>query len=101
MTAKHVPWDESLSAYGGEETIRVQFPFPYLHNAATTVHVTERGADGEFTEQTVVAGYDEAFRREWKHFYECVTQDRQPRTSGEEARADVAMLADMVRKVRR
>jgi len=101
MARQPVPWDESLTAYGTQETIRVQFPFPYLHNAATTVHLTERGPDGEFVEKTVVAGYDEAFRREWKHFYECVSEDRQPRTSGEEARADVAMLAEMVKKVRR
>jgi predicted dehydrogenase len=94
------PWDESLTAYGAEQTIRVQFPYPYLHNAASTVHVNGREGD-TFVERTITAGYDEAFRREWKAFYECITQDRDPLTNAEEARADVKMLVDMIKAVRR
>lgn len=94
-----VPWDEHLVAIGEDMTVRVQFPYPYLHNAATTVHV--EGREGEaFVEKTVTASYDEAFRREWLHFHACVTQDRRPLTSGEEARADVKLLADIVKAVK-
>jgi predicted dehydrogenase len=94
-----VPWDEHLIAYGEDMTVRVQFPYPYLHNAATTVHV--EGREGEaFVDKTVTASYDEAFRREWLHFHQCVTEDKQPLTSGEEARADVKMLSDIVKAVK-
>ncbi|TAK26021.1 MAG: Gfo/Idh/MocA family oxidoreductase [Chloroflexota bacterium] len=94
-----VPWDESLTAYGAEQTVRVDFPFPYLHNAATTVHVSEK-QDGVFVDRTVTASFDEAFRREWRHFYDCIVEDREPLTSGDDARADVQMLVDVVRAVR-
>lgn len=100
MVREATPWDESLVAYGPDRTVHVQFPFPYLHNAPTTVTISHR-ENGTFVEKNVVASFDEAFRREWKHFYECVTQDKEPLTSGEEARADIKMLIDIVKAVRR
>lgn len=92
-------WDEHIVAYGAKESVRVQFPYPYLHNAATTVHVTGREGDA-FVEKTVSASYDEAFRREWQAFARCIAEDREPLTSGVEARADVKLLADIVRRAR-
>lgn len=94
-----VPWDESLTAYGVDQTVRLEFPFPYLHNAATTVHIAEIEG-GAFVERTVTASYDEAFRREWRHFYDCIVEDREPLTSGVEARGDVQMLINIVRAIR-
>jgi predicted dehydrogenase len=94
------PWDESLTAYGSDSIVRVDFPFPYLHNGETVVTVKER--DGAaFVEKRVTASFDEAFKREWRHFYECITQDKEPITSGAEGRADVALLANMVKAIRR
>jgi predicted dehydrogenase len=94
------PWDESLTAYGADQIVQVVFPYPYLHNGETAVLVTEKES-GAFVQKRVVASYDEAFKREWRHFYECVTEDKTPITSGEEGRADVKMLIDMVKAVRR
>jgi predicted dehydrogenase len=96
---KTVPWDETLTAYGADQVVEVRFPYPYLHNGETVVNV-RRMEDGVFVEKNVVASYDEAFKREWKHFHACVTEDRQPLTSGEEGRADVAMLIDVIKAAR-
>ena len=99
VSSDRVPWDEHLVAYGSEQTIRLQFPYPWLHNAATTVHVTEK-EDGAFIEKQVSASFDEAFRREWIHFHKCVTEDLTPITNGEEARGDVKLMIDIVKAVR-
>jgi predicted dehydrogenase len=96
---KTVPWDETLSAYGADQFVEVRFPFPYLHNGETVVNV-RRMEDGAFVEKNVVASYDEAFKREWKAFHRCVVEDREPLTNGEEGRADVAMLIDVIRACR-
>jgi predicted dehydrogenase len=93
------PWDERLTAYGADAIVEVRFPYPYLHNGETVVNV-RRMEDGVYVEKNVVASYDEAFKREWRHFHACVTEDRTPLTSGEEGRADVAMLIDVVKAVR-
>lgn len=94
------PWDESLTAYGSDCIVRVDFPFPYLQNGETVVTVKEREG-ASFVEKHVTASFDEAFKRQWRHFYECVTQDKEPITSGAEGRADVALLANMVKAIRR
>ena len=92
-------WDEQLVAYGKEQIIEIRFPFPYLKNAPAVVIVNEMEGGANVTKE-VVASYDEAFKREWRHFYECVTKDRKPITSGEKGRADIEFLIDLVKKVR-
>jgi predicted dehydrogenase len=100
MARNPTPWDEHLAAYGSDSIVRVDFPFPYLHNGETVVTVKEREGES-FVEKRVTASFDEAFKREWRHFYECITQDKEPITNGAEGRADVALLADMVKAIRR
>lgn len=48
-------------------------------------------------ERTVTASYDEAFRREWRHFHECVTTGVAPRTGGADGLRDVEILRTIVR----
>jgi predicted dehydrogenase len=100
MVRDATPWDESLTAYGSDSIVRVDFPFPYLHNGETVVTVKEREG-AAFVEKHVTASFDEAFKREWRHFYECVTEDKEPITNGAEGRADVALLANMVKAIKR
>jgi predicted dehydrogenase len=92
-------WDERISAYGGNRWIEVSFPFPYLKNAATQVIFNEMEGPVSVTKQAL-ASYEEAFKREWRHFYECVTQNREPITSGEKGRRDTAFLIDLIKTAR-
>jgi predicted dehydrogenase len=92
-------WDEQLMAYGGKRRIEIKFPFPYLRNAATVVNVNDMEGKANAQKKYVVS-FDEAFKREWRHFYECVTEDKEPITSGEKGRADLALLIDLVKAAR-
>ena len=92
-------WDESLTAYAVDRTVEISFPFPYLRNAPTTVTITQM-EDGAVTRREVLASYDEAFKREWRHFYTCVTEDREPITNVDEGVADIALLIDLIKAVR-
>ena len=94
------PWDESLTAYGSDCIVRVDFPFPYLQNGETVVTVQEREGSS-FVVKHVTASFDEAFKRQWRHFYECIIEDKEPITNGAEGKADVALLANMVKAIRR
>ena len=43
-------------------------------------------------DKEVVSSFDESYRREWRHFYECITEGKTPFTCGEDARKDKAVL---------
>jgi predicted dehydrogenase len=92
-------WDEQLSAYGGNRWIEVRFPFPYLKNAATQVSINEMEGPVSVTKHALVS-YDEAFKCEWRHFYECITQGKEPITNGEKGRRDIAFLIDLIKTAR-
>jgi predicted dehydrogenase len=92
-------WDERFAAYGGNRWIELSFPFPYLKNEATMIHMNEMEGDASVTKRVLVS-YDEAFKREWRHFYDCITQDKEPITNGEKGRRDIAFLIDLIKTAR-
>jgi predicted dehydrogenase len=94
----HEAWDEELALFGSERTVRVRFPFPYLKYTPAVVTVEET-VSGTLIHQEIVTSYDEAFKRELKHFYDCIIKDVEPITSGEDARKDLELAIRMINKV--
>ena len=89
-------WDEQITFYGANRSLEMRFPFPYLKNAATTLNIRENKGKAAVRNQ-IVTSYDEAFRREWQHFYECVVTDAEPRTGAVEARNDLAFAVALTK----
>jgi predicted dehydrogenase len=94
-----VEWDEQITAYGSRGRVTIKFPFPYLKNAPTQILVNETDGDANIDKQ-IVSSFDEAFKREWRHFYSCVTEDREPLTNAEKARADIEFLIGLIKRAR-
>lgn len=92
-----VDWDERIKVWGPECRLEIRFPFPYLMNAATEL-IIEENESTSAVRKRIVASYDEAFKREWRHFYDCVQNNLEPRTTGEEARADLEFALELMRK---
>ena len=92
-------WDEQLTAYGKSETVSIVFPNPYVKYAPTTVTIQEN-EDGSPITKLAPASHEEAFRLEWLHFYECIREDREVRTTGADANADVELAVEMIRAIR-
>ena len=92
-------WDEQLTAYGKSETVSIVFPNPYVKYAPTTVTIQQNEAGAPVT-KVVPASHEEAFRLEWLHFYECIQEDREARTNGADANADVELAVEMIRAIR-
>jgi len=90
-------WDEELALFGEERTVRVRFPNPYLKNSPTVVQVEET-IGGALVTQEIVASYDEAYKRELRHFHDCVINDLDPLTNGEDARKDLEFAIQVIRK---
>lgn len=93
-------WDEHLVAYGTRRTVKLTFPHSYLKYVPTMLYV--RNSDGgAVVNSRIVTSYEEPFRREWLHFYECVVSGVAPRTSGTDARGDIALAIDVVKTFQR
>jgi len=89
-------FDEELTVYGAGQTVTVQFPNPYVRYVPTVVRVKEMDGTAH-AERAVTASFDEAFRREWRHFHECVVKGLQPRTGLADGLRDVEILRAIVR----
>jgi predicted dehydrogenase len=91
-------WDQNVSVYGDGSSVSIEFPNPFIRYAPSVV--TVRRTEGTTPVMTEIpVSYDEAFRREWLHFADCVRSDREPRTNGNDAKADVELALAMVRAI--
>jgi len=92
-------FNEQMTAYGKDEIVTIAFPNPYVKYAPTLV-TTQGSENGAPHCKEVSVSHQEAFRLEWLHFYDCITEDREPRTTGIDAKADVELAREMVRALR-
>jgi len=92
-----VEWDEQIRVWGKDKRIEIRFPFPYLKNAPTLLLIDENDGSAAIKKQ-ITCSFDEAFKREWRHFYDCIVYDHQPRTSAVEAREDLAFAVNLLQQ---
>ncbi|MBI3963300.1 MAG: Gfo/Idh/MocA family oxidoreductase [Deinococcus sp.] len=91
---------QDLGFYGSSGRVIIQFPSPFLRNMPTPVMV--QGMEGEASwEKQVIVNYEEAFKEELRHFYNCVVNNKEPLTTGEDAREDLKLLRQMALAYRR
>jgi predicted dehydrogenase len=90
-------WLEELPEYVQELAFRapggrvgLRFPSPFLRNAPTRIAL-DRWDDGVLHREELIAGYDEAFRRELVHLHRTVVDGVEPLVSPDVARGDVAL----------
>ncbi|QRN82056.1 Gfo/Idh/MocA family oxidoreductase [Chloroflexota bacterium] len=102
LLLKRRDWDERFEVFSDSKRISVQFPFPYIKNAQTLVKINEQDVHDPKAnvDKTVYVSYDEAFKREWRHFYECITEDKEPFTNSEKARNDIELSANIIKAVK-
>jgi len=89
---------QEFSFFSPQQRATLVFPSPFLRNMPT-----ELVLEGESTETSRAwrtaerVSYESAFKRELLEFYDCVTKNRAPRTTAEEAVRDVALCQAIVR----
>ena len=90
---------EELAFIGEAGRVRIQFPSPFLKHFPTPVEVQGMEGGAEWRKRVNVS-YAEAFKEELLHFHDCVTNDREPLTSGHDGREDIAVLQEIVAALR-
>ncbi|WP_227378787.1 Gfo/Idh/MocA family protein [Haladaptatus halobius] len=78
-----------------DRMVNLEFSNPFIKNTPTELTV-KQGIE-ELKERKHVTSYDEAFKREVKHFVRCVRGEAEVRTPFAEARDDVHLIADLFR----
>ena len=91
-------FDETLTVYGGRTMIGMRFADPFVPFARSSLWVRRAGEDGEATE-TSAGPFEDAFRREWRHFAACIRDGAAPRTPLAEGVADAELAAEIVARI--
>jgi predicted dehydrogenase len=88
-------FEEYVRVDGPNGMVRLSFSNPFIRNTPSELQV-KRGIE-ELTDTTYAPSYDEPFKRELAWFVDCIDGERAVRTSFQEARADVELIADLFR----
>lgn len=96
-------WDEVFEVIADSKKISVEFPFPYIKNAMSLVKINEQDDKDPKSNvnKTIHVSYDEAFKREWRHFYECITEDKTPHNTSDKAKNDIELNINLIKAVKR
>lgn len=89
--------DEDLVAFGTNETVKISYPSPYIKNTPAEVERTYM-RDGEIHKEVANISYEEAFKRELKHFHDCIVDNKEPITNGEMGRKILHLCRSIVKK---
>jgi predicted dehydrogenase len=88
-------WDEWLAVYGTAEELRLEFPNPYVRYAPSILRRRTPEA-GSAAEHVVTVSHDSSFRREWRHFADCIRGDATPRTPLADGLSDLELAVAII-----
>jgi predicted dehydrogenase len=106
-TACHLSWvdlpgiaryHQEFAFYAPDQRLTLKLPSPFLRSAPSRL-VVEGGEPGGIHswEREEIVSYDEAFKRELEEFADCIATGREPRTSGRDGMADLALCEAVAR----
>lgn len=88
-------YDERIRVDAPEGSASIEFSNAFIKNTPSDVR-TKLGTE-ETTETRHTPSSDEPFKRELRHFLECIEGETEPRTPPEESKRDVELIADLIR----
>lgn len=88
-------FEEFLRFDTAQDTLTLDFQNPFLKNRPAQLSVT--GGEETVRESKETPSNEEAFKRELRHFRDCIEHDQLPRTDFRDACDDLEFLADLFR----
>ena len=91
-------WDfhETLEVYGGAKRVLVSYESGFSRGLST-VTVQEIEVDGTSVRKSPELDWESPFRRELRHFHECITRGKESRSPVASARDDIALVIDITK----
>ncbi len=88
---------ETLEVCGDDRRILLSYPTGFSRGILSTLEVQTLDASGEAITQRPAIAWESAFVRELRHFHDCITENKTPRTPLDEARHDIALVIDIIK----
>lgn len=94
-------WDfrETLEVYGDDRRVLLSYPTGFARGILSRVTVQGIADDGTTFRMEPAVDWESAFVRELRHFHDCVVLGTPCRTPVADARDDVALILQIVRKL--
>ena len=91
-------WDfhETLEVYGSRKRVVVSYATGFSRGVST-ITVQSVDAEGRSVRYQPEMDWENPFRRELRHFHECITEGATPRSPVASARDDIALIIDIVK----
>jgi predicted dehydrogenase len=90
-------YQQEFTFFGPQQRATLVFPSPFLRNMPTELVLEGGSMETSRAWRTAErVSYDSAFKRELLEFYDCITKDRAPRTTADDAVRDVAMCQAII-----
>jgi predicted dehydrogenase len=90
-------YQQEFAFFSPERRATLIFPSPFLRSAPTELVLEGGSQEAPRSWRTVeTISYEAAFKRELLEFHACVTTDREPRTTAEDAVRDVALCQRII-----
>ena len=93
-------FDEEMSLFAHDHVVKINFPSPYLKNAATDVMMQTMNGD-ERVEQRFLTSNEEAYKREWAALYRSIGDGAPVVTPAIEGVMDVQLMHRLLEAARR
>ena len=92
-------WDfrETLEVYGDDKRVLVGYPTGFSRGILSTIVVQGVDERGTTYRKEPAIDWESAFRRELRHFHDCIVNGTPCRTSVESARDDIALIIDIIK----
>jgi predicted dehydrogenase len=88
---------QEFSFFSPQQRATLNFPSPFLRNMPTELVLEGGSTETSRAWRTAERiSYESAFKRELLEFYDCVTNNRAPRTTAEDAVGDVALCQAII-----
>ena len=92
-------YQQEFSFFSPERRAALVFPSPFLRSAPVELVLEGGSQESSRSWRTVeTVSFESAFKRELLEFYACVTENREPRTTAEDAVRDVALCQAIIRQ---
>ena len=92
-------YQQEFTFFYPERRAALVFPSPFLRNAPVELVLEGGSQESPRSWRTVeTISFQSAFKRELLEFYACVTDNREPRTTAEDAVRDVALCQAIIRQ---
>ena len=91
-------WDfrETLEVYGGTKRVVVSYGTGFSR-VVSTLTVQEIDAEGTTVRREPAMSWESPFRRELRHFHDCIVSGATPVSPVSSAREDISLIIDIVR----